>query len=706
MLTSLYIVSAFAADESEIVVVAREADDDPPMTTSVLDRAQIAATNRGQEMAFLLQQTPGVTAYSDSGGSSGYATFYVRGIHQTRLNLTLDGVPLADGEDFGVYFANYTNLAAGLGRVQVARGAGVSEAGAPAYGGAIDFQTADPAGSLGAVASLTAGSFGTVRGSFHVDTGELGHGWAGALTVGGNTTAGYRDNSAAHQVSSLAVLSRLGARDRFDAIVLLGRERQQLSYYAVESYVLADAPKTNPLGPRDRDAFAQDLVHLRYARAVGARSSVRGSVYYNAGYGTYDLSYSPSVYRYGLDGRQLGVLETFTTHGDRWTLSQGLSASHFYRVHRSDSADEASLGEPGSDRSTPADWTALYQNTGYKQEASAWLKLLWQPGAFDVYADAQVRYARFAYHGSQSIAPVSWLFVNPKIGLRRKFGRFVTAYASAARAEREPTRVDLFLGEDDATIPHDLRAVRPETVWDGEVGLGVATASTRLNVDAFWMEFRNEIASTGLQNSLGMGLRRNVPSSRRQGIELSWDQSVGRFVRLRNATAVMRARIDSWEQYFDVYDPDWNRVDTVRRTIRDAPVLLTPAAIVRQSVEVGDARVATGSVTGHWQSASYLDNTGNPDLMTPAFAQIDGAVQVALPSRWLGDRAPVRLRFDVTNLLGTKNIRPSGYAWQYVARSPSGDENAAVPYFYQQAGRAWYLGVEVGAPSTAPRRLN
>ena len=77
----------------EVVVAAVRADAEAPVTTRDLDRAEIESLNTGQEMPFLLKQVPSVTQYSDSGSASGYSYIYLRGIPQTRMNVTLDGVP-------------------------------------------------------------------------------------------------------------------------------------------------------------------------------------------------------------------------------------------------------------------------------------------------------------------------------------------------------------------------------------------------------------------------------------------------------------------------------------------------------------------------------------------------------------------------------------------------------------------------------------
>ena len=85
----------YRLDES-IVVQGVRAEDRTPVTKTEIGREQIEAASRGQEMPFLLASTPGVNVQSDSGLAAGYAYFNVRGVSQTRLNVTLDELLLTE----------------------------------------------------------------------------------------------------------------------------------------------------------------------------------------------------------------------------------------------------------------------------------------------------------------------------------------------------------------------------------------------------------------------------------------------------------------------------------------------------------------------------------------------------------------------------------------------------------------------------------
>src|SRR6202022_3779699 len=154
-----------------------------------------------------------------------------------------------------------------------------------------------------------------------------------------------------------------------------------------------------------------------------------------------------------------------------------------------------------------------YFNYGTKGEANAFAKFTWDTDRWHFYSDNQIRTTNFHYHGDVAIDPIRWTFFNPKIGVR--YGNFS---AAAGVPRREPTRTDLFQGEDNATFAHDLHAVHPERLIDVEAGWDVHSARGSISSNIYIMNFHNEIAATGELSDIGLALRRNVDRSYRRGI--------------------------------------------------------------------------------------------------------------------------------------------------------------------------------------------
>ena len=125
-----------------IVVSGIRAEPKTPVTKTDLTRDEIEKAYYGQDIPLLLRDTPSINAYAEAGnGGSGYSYITLRGISPTRINFTLDGVPLADSEDMATYFVDFPDLAHSLESIQIQRGVGTSTVGSPAFGGSINLES-------------------------------------------------------------------------------------------------------------------------------------------------------------------------------------------------------------------------------------------------------------------------------------------------------------------------------------------------------------------------------------------------------------------------------------------------------------------------------------------------------------------------------------------------------------------------------------
>ncbi|MRR12787.1 hypothetical protein EG835_10080, partial [bacterium] len=294
----------------EVVVQAVRADADTPVTKTDVSREELAEKNVGQEMPALLADLPSMTYYSDTGLGNGYAYVSMRGIGPTRINFTLDGVPLNEPEDGTLYFVDFADLGSSVENLQVQRGVGTSAAGVASFAGSVNFASLDLAESTGTTARLALGSFGTERVTAGFQSGRLGTSGLKAYVRGSyQETDGFRDNSAIQQTSVYAGLSHESEQGYFKLFGFLGREKSQSAYYAVEPEILEQDIRFNPLTPDDRDRFGQQFVQAQYTRFLTETSSLAGQLYVNDAGGWYRLwnSSGTALREYGLDWTNLGA---------------------------------------------------------------------------------------------------------------------------------------------------------------------------------------------------------------------------------------------------------------------------------------------------------------------------------------------------------------------------------------------------------------
>lgn len=639
------------------------AEEATPVTKTDIPREAIEEQYHGQDIPLLLRDAPSINAHSESGaGGAGYSYITLRGISSTRINFTLDGVPLADSEDMGTYFVDFPDLARSLESVQIQRGVGTSTFGTPSFGGSVNLESVSPEAESRVDATLGAGSFGNRQASVGVHSGGLPGAVSLYTRLSYLESDGYRDNSNTRQRNIFLSASKpLNDASLLKLTGFSGREWQQLSFYATDEETLATDPTNNPLRPEEKDTFGYDLAQLQYIRAVDAQSDLTASAYYQRGYGWYRLyDYGTDVLReYGLDGVLVGSILTYSRTMGAVTLNTGVHANRFKRDHTRD------------DLTTD---TRDYSNYGVKGESNAFAKVRYDVANWHLYGDAQVRHSTFEYHGSVDIPAISWTFFNPKVGARYALNSASSIYASAGITTREPARNDLFLGEDNPTIAHDLEAVRPERVTNYEAGWNWRAPRAELAVNVYAMEFRNEIAATGELSEIGLALRRNVARSFRRGIELDATWRPVSDIRLRTSANLSRNRIRDWTQFIDEYDDDFNWTGSRPVSYQNVEPLLTPSILVSQSIDyTPDGRVSAVA-TGRWAGRSYLDNTNG--LEAPASFVADAKVSWAA-TPW------ARISLQVNNLFDNDSLRPSGYSYLYF----TGEDLASTAYYYPQATR-------------------
>jgi iron complex outermembrane receptor protein len=646
-----------------MVVSAIRAEDATPVTKSDMTREEIARQYYGQDVPLLLRDAPSINAFAESGtGGAGYSYISLRGVSPSRINFTLDGVPLADSEDMGTYFADFPDLARSLESVQIQRGVGTSTVGTPSFGGSVNMESIALSQTARTEATLGAGSFGGRQASVGWHSGALASGLSVYTRVSYLENDGFRDNSASRQRN----IFFSGSKEWNGALLKLtgfaGHMNIQSSYYATDEETLKTDLRFNPLRPDEKEEFGYNLGQLQYIKPLGDSADMTASVYFQRGYGWYQLfSSADELRRYGLDGRLFGAIATYSKTSGAMTLNTGLHVNRFQRDHTRDNLVH--------DRRD-------YANDGVKGEANAFAKIRYDIGAWHLYGDAQVRHATFDYHGSADIDSVSWTFFNPKVGARYRLSAASTIYGSAGMTTREPTRNDMFLGEDNPPVALDLRAVRPERVLDFELGWSWRASNLELDANLYAMEFHNEIAATGEQSEIGLALRKNVDRSYRRGIELEAGWQVTPEIRLRTGANLSRNRIREWTQFVDVYDLEGNWTGSAPVTRRNVEPLLTPGIIVNQAIDYTPNGRFSAGATGRWIGRAYLDNINDDRFDTPSYFLLDAKAWYAITPR-------ARVSLQVNNLLDAQRVFASGYSYQYY----EGGERTGIAYYYPQATR-------------------
>jgi iron complex outermembrane receptor protein len=488
---------------SPIVIMGIRADKKVPISQQIVYKSDIQKVYQGQEIPILLDKTTSITSQSDAGNQQGYTYFRIRGIDQSRINMTLNGVPLNEPEDQGVYTSNYPGFINAIESMQIQRGVGTSTNGVASYGGSINFnsQTGEKKG----------GNFSFGGGSFTTGNVDLSYGsglhknfaYYGNFFMG--LTDGYKYNSGCNGFSGLVSAGYYGKKDVVKITAFSGTSANQMAWLAVSESDIKKDPRTNYNKNDANDLFAQNFIQLQYIKSLNINSKFTTALFYNNLNGSYDYfsSGDRSVF---LKSNFYGLISGYQYEKNNIKINTGVNVNFYDRRHTNIENHKNDLG------------IGLYTNIGYKNDLGTFVKASYDIHKFTAFADLQQRYTEFKYKGDVPMNKLSWNFWMPKVGLTYNHSSRVNFYGFVGTSKREPTRTNLFGGQDNLTT---LVNIKPEQVVDYELGTNINYSKLNVQSNVYHMHFNNEITLLGALGSNSLPLMTNVTNSFRSGLELN-----------------------------------------------------------------------------------------------------------------------------------------------------------------------------------------
>jgi iron complex outermembrane receptor protein len=569
------------------VVITYQADKTTPITFQNISSTELDAKSTGQEPSFLLAETPSITNYSDAGNSQGYSYFRMRGIDQTRINVSLDGVPLNEPEDQGAYFSNFPDILNSVRKLQIQRGVGTSKNGVASYGGSVQLFSLDLRDAAKTTLGFGYGSFNSLRAYAEFNSGVKNHKaiYARASEV---YSDGYKYNSSNNSQSAYLSAGLFYDKTTWKMNLLVGHQQNQLAWLGVSDSLIDFDRRTNA-NINEHDHFTQCFGQVQNHWQINNHSSLQSSVYYTFLKGNYDfnpndytgLPTTEQLFNYAFQSNLVGIFSNYTYSKKHFNLTVGIHGNVYDRQHI---GSEKSLGQ-------------LYENTGYKNELSAFTKADYTLKCLTFFADVQYRYATFAYNGSVPLSKMDWQFINPKAGLSAALKHNFILYYSIGRTGREPTRNDMFGGSDDLLADSlgnpMLSITTPEYVVDQELGFRHQSKRWNIGMNLYYMDFKNEIVLDGKFGPNGLALTDKVERSFRTGVELNLN-----FKMSKNFTLVNNSSFN------------YSRIKEQRETFTP---ILTPPLIINQEV-VYSLKGFTAAVLGRYEDGSFIDFANSATL--------------------------------------------------------------------------------------------
>lgn len=693
---------SFLADE--VVVSATRASKNTATTYKDLNRAEIAKKNVGQDLPYILNQTPSVVVSSDAGAGVGYTGIRIRGSDATRINVTLNGIPLNDAESQGSFFINLPDLASSVDNIQIQRGVGTSTNGAGAFGASLNIQTTTRRDSAYAELNNTYGSYNTWKNTVSVGSGLIGNKFSFDGRLSRIKSDGYIDRASSNLKSFFVTGAYYGKNDILRANVFSGTEKTYQAWNGVTEDLLQTDRRHNDFTyDNQTDNYQQDHYQLFYTRNLAKTLTANAALHYTYGRGYYEeykddqslakyqikpvvvggttIDKSDLVRRLWLDNDFYGVTYSLN-YTPKTDLSFTLGGA--YNEYKGRHFDEVIWAQFANYDASQSARHIYNDNDAFKSDFNIFGRANYQIERFNIFADLQYRNVYYSYFGKDEAGNPAQQnarleFFNPKLGLTYNIDSKSNVYASVAVGHKEPNRRD-FTDSNINTRP------KSEQLTDFEFGYRTQQEVFSMGLNGFAMLYKDQLINTGKLNDVGGQTRQNVPDSYRLGLELD-----GRWQILKNlswsATATLsRNKIKEFTEY--IYDDaDASGKTFVTNTYKNTDISYSPALILSSEIAYNPIKNAEIALISKYVGRQYLDNTQAATRILPNFFVND--VRLGYNTSIVGIKN-VGLSLLVNNVFSTLYENNGGtYPYLYAG------DLSRTNYYYPQATRNFLLSLNV-----------
>lgn len=682
----------------EVVVSANRVNDNSPTAYENLNNAAINSKNFGQDLPFILNNSPSLVATSDAGNGIGYSGFRIRGSDMTRINITMNGVPMNDAESHSVYFVDLPDLASSLDNIQIQRGVGTSTNGAGAFGASINMQTTTLNDEAYAKYDGRFGSYNSLKNTLSFGTGLLKNNLAFDGRLSKIQSDGYIDRARADLKSLYFSGGYYGDKDVVKFMILSGKE---ITYQAWGGMPKASLDTNRTYNPytydNEVDDYQQDYYQLHYTHSFTDKLGLNATVFYTRGKGFYEQ------YK---DDRDLKdyLLDDLVIGGDTITSTDLIQRkwldNHYYggnlSLNYQDRKLEASVGsgwnQYDGDHYGQVIWAQhasngdirhqWYDNNGLKTDFNIYAKASYMvTPSLSAFGDLQYRRIDYKIKGTHDdLRDISqnheFHFLNPKIGVTGHIGNLMKVYASLAIANREPSRTN-YKDADEGYSP------KPEQLQDIEAGLRVNSQAFAFNLNFFYMNYKDQLVATGKINGVGEAIMTNVPKSYRMGVEISGGAQIIDPLRWDFNIALSKNKIKDFTMFIDNWDT-WGQEEIA---IGETNLILSPNTIANSIFTYSPFKNFDMQWVAKYVSRQYIDNTSYEyNSIDPYFVN-DLKFSYGFSTNFF---KAIRFHLDIQNVLSEKY---ESYAWVY--NYQYGGERDVIDGYFPMAAINFMAGITI-----------
>lgn len=688
--------STFVADE--VLVNATRANANSAMAYTNVSKDDIQKQNLGQDIPQLLNFTPSLVTTSDAGAGVGYTGIRIRGTDATRINVTINGIPLNDAESQGVFWVNMPDIASSANSIQIQRGVGTSTNGAGAFGGTVNLSTNEFRKEAYAELNNSFGSFNTLKNTIRVGSGLLKN----KFTIDGRlsriSSDGYVDRASSNLKSFYFSGAYFGKKSFVRLNVFSGKEITYQAWEGVPENLLQTNRTFNLYTYKNQtDNYRQDHYQLLSSHILSSDWTFNFNLHFTHGEGYYEqfkeadkfsnyalpniingtstIKRSDFVRRKWLDNNFYGTTFSFDYQGkDKITANIGGGLNQYDGDH---------FGEVISVKDAPKVPTGYrwYENNAIKTDFNLYGKINYQvSNKLNAFVDLQVRTVAYEMKGiADKLQDISqnynYAFFNPKLGLTYQAAENTSIYGSYSVGNKEPNRSDF--------VDNAPKAPLAESLNDIEVGFKTQRSNVAFSVNGYMMNYKNQLVLTGNVNDVGGAIRVNAPESYRMGVEIETGIQLAKTVKINANATFSSNKIKNFTETIVNYDGGANAEIKYAET----DISFSPNTIVGSQILYNPLKNLELGFLSKYVGKQYLDNTTNENRRLNSYFTNDLRAIYTLKGKIIKE---VNFSLLVNNLFNTL-YESNGYTYSYISEKQTITEN----FYYPQAGTNFMFGVNM-----------
>ncbi len=685
--------------EDEVIITATRAPEKSPTTFKNVSKKEIRDVNLGQDLPFLIETTPSTVVTSDAGAGIGYTSIRIRGTDMTRINVTINGIPLNDPESHGVFWVDMPDFASSIDNIQIQRGVGTSTNGAAAFGASINIQTLKLNPEPYAEINSSAGSFNTFKNNLTFGTGLIKGKFSFDGRVSKITSDGYIDRAFSDLKSFFVSGAYYGEKSILKLNIFSGKEKTYQAWMGVPKDSLKTNRTFNPYTyDNETDNYQQDHYQLIYSKEINKNLLLNAALHYTHGEGYYEQYKENRKFEdYLLDTLFIGgdTISRTNLVQQKWLDNDfyGFTYSLNYKKKNTDFILGGSWNKYTGDHFGKVIWAQFasngsinhqwYYNIGEKTDFNIFGKINYNlNNKFNLYGDVQYRRIYYSIDGDHDdlrdiTQEHKFNFLNPKAGLYFDINENHSTYFSFAVSNREPSRSDYRDSDKDHTPTG-------ETLYDYEIGYNFKSLNFAVDANIFYMNYKDQLILTGEINNVGNPIMTNVPKSYRAGIELAVGAKILQNLKWDINATFSRNKIKNFTAYIDNWSPPYKQITD---DLGETDLSFSPDIIAGSIISYKPINNLNISFISKYVSRQYIDNTSNKYRSLDPYFVNNLIINYSIKTKFIKE---IGFQLMINNIF---NEEYETNAWVY--RYYYEDKEYMMDGYFPQAGINFLAGVSL-----------